>query len=298
MRVDLAAFFSPTVFAGSAPRAALVALALLAAVLPVQAEVTIRDPGTYVVDRANVIDAAREQQLEALLAELERKTTAQIKVLTVQSTDGEDVFGFFHRHGEAWQLGQRGKDNGALLGLALQEREVRIHTGYGLEAVLPDSWIGSTTRAVAQEYFRQGQYSEGLYQLALSAADRVADESGVELSQSPAIPAVSPQGPAGQGTSMTQQQWSSCCCLAALVGVFLLMSVFGRSFSYNRRSGGWLPWMLFWMLMNSGSRRSGWGGGRGFGGGFGGGGFGGGFGGGGSFGGGGRFGGGGGGARW
>ncbi|HPU26266.1 MAG TPA: TPM domain-containing protein, partial [Phycisphaerae bacterium] len=272
MRVNPAAAFSSSALIGSARRAALAALVLFAAAASVLGKITVPDPGTHVVDRANIIDAAREQQIEALLSELERKTTAQIKVLTVPSTDGEDVFGFFHRHAEAWKLGQRGKDNGALIGLALQEREVRIHTGYGLEAVLPDSWIGSTTRAIAGTYFKQGQYADGLYELARLAADRVADASGAKLSQAPAAQPQTgrPGPPPGTGVPGPRVPGSGggCCCLITLVGVFLLLSVFGRSFSYNRRSGGWLPWMLFWMLMNSGSRRSGWGGGmgRGFGG--------------------------------
>lgn len=267
---------------------------VLALTAPTWARVTVRDPGTFVVDRAGIIDPEHEQQLEAMLKELEARTTAQVKVLTVPTTEGEDVFGFMHRHAEEWKLGQAGKDNGALIGLALQEREVRIHTGYGLEPVLPDSWIGTMTRDIAQRYFKGGQYSEGLYQLALTAADRVASSAGVELSQKPAVPSPLVPGPSAGGGNVAI---NPCCCFLVVVIVLMLLSGLVRGSRYNRGAGGsWLPWLLFWMFMNSGRRRSHWGG-RGFGGGFGGG-RGGGFGGGGSFGGGGRFGGGGGGARW
>ena len=105
----------------------------------VYGEILISDPGTYVVDTAGVIQTSDRRQLEGWLRELEQKTTAQVKVLTVQTTEGEDIFSFVQRHAEAWKLGQKGKDNGALIALALQERRVRIHTGYGLEGVLPDS---------------------------------------------------------------------------------------------------------------------------------------------------------------
>lgn len=253
----------------------------------------VRDPGTYVVDQAGVIQPADKQQLESVLRELQDKTTAQVKVLTVQTTGGEDFFTFVQRHAEAWKLGQKGKDNGALIVLALKEREVRIHTGYGLESVLPDSWSGSVSRSVAAQYFKQEQYSAGLRDLTLAVAGRVAEASGIQLS---GMPAGAPRiGPSGAG-AQRGGRGNACCCFVAVVVALLIFSAFGRSFSYNRGGGRWWPWMLLWMLMSSGRRQSHWGGGgigRGFGGGFGGGGFGGG-----SFGGGGRFGGGGGGARW
>ncbi|MFB3115266.1 MAG: YgcG family protein [Nitrospirales bacterium] len=96
------------------------------------AEVSIPDPGTFVVDTAGIIDASTERQLEGWLRELEQKTSAEVKVLTVPTIDGEDFFGFVERHAESWKLGKKGKDNGALIALALKERKVRIHTGYGL----------------------------------------------------------------------------------------------------------------------------------------------------------------------
>ena len=115
----------------------IAALALLA---PASAgAVTVKDPGRYVVDTAGLIDAATERRMEGWLRELEQKTTAQVKVLTVPTTGGEDFFGFVQRHAEAWKLGRKGKDNGALIALAVKERRVRVHTGYGLEGVLPDS---------------------------------------------------------------------------------------------------------------------------------------------------------------
>ena len=138
-------------------------------------EVSVPDPGTFVVDSAGIIDPGTERQLEGWLRELEQKTTAQVKVLTVQSTEGEDMFGFAQRHAEAWKLGRKGKDNGALIALALKERKVRIHTGYGLEGALPDSWAGSVSRAVASQFFKRGQYAQGLLQLAVVTANQVAD---------------------------------------------------------------------------------------------------------------------------
>ena len=97
---------------------------VMALPLLVTAEVTVPDAGSYVVDAANIIDPASEQQMNLWLAELEQRTTAQLKVLTVTTIDGEDFFGFVQRHAELWRLGRKGKDNGALIALAINERKV------------------------------------------------------------------------------------------------------------------------------------------------------------------------------
>ena len=145
-------------------------------------KVSVPDPGSYVVDQAGIVKPGHRQRLEGWLRELEQKTTAQVKVLTVASTQGEGMFLFSQRHAEAWKLGRKGKDNGALIVLAVKERRVRIHTGYGLECVLPDSWVGTASRAVASQFFKKSQYSEGLFQLAVVTANRVADAKRVKAS--------------------------------------------------------------------------------------------------------------------
>ena len=61
------------------------------------AAVTVRDPGTRIIDEAGVIDPATRQNLEKYLAELEQKTTAQVKVLTIQNAGGEDIVPFAQR---------------------------------------------------------------------------------------------------------------------------------------------------------------------------------------------------------
>ncbi len=163
--------------------AALLVLGAVASFL--SAEITIRDPGTFVVDTAGIIDGTAERRLEGWLRELEQTTTAQVKVLTVETTGGEDFFSFVHRHANGWKLGQKDKDNGVLIVLALKERRVRIHTGYGMEVVLPDSWAESISRAVAGQYFKKGEYSEGLYRLTIAVANKVADSENVKLSGIP-----------------------------------------------------------------------------------------------------------------
>lgn len=273
----------PVALSEAKNRAAILAILLGAAQSAVFAALTVRDPGTYVVDDAEIVEPAVEKQLEGSLRELEQKTTAQVKVLTVTTTDGEDFFDFVQRHAELWTLGRAGKDNGALIAVALQEREVRVHVGYGLEAALPDSWCGSLARNVIAPEFRNGRYSEGVYQGAVAVANRIADEYKVALTGIPDYRHAAAQPRVAVG-------WIG----RALVLLLILLLIGGARRGRHRRQwgGGWgggLFWGAVLSDMMRGARRSGWGG-SGFGGGFGG------FGG--SFGGGGRFGGGGGGARW
>jgi uncharacterized protein len=249
------------------------ALLLLAAAPVVHAAgpLTIQDPGTYVVDTAHVLGDDARQSLENLLGELDQATTAQVKLLTVPSLDGEDIFSFAQRHYTLWKLGRKDKNNGALIVLSVADRKVRIHTGYGLEGVLPDSWIGSLSREVAEEYFKQGKYSDGLYHLTAAVVNQIADDAGVKIAGAPNVRHVAPQNQ--NGTSI------------AILLIFILIIVV---FSLLRNRLGWNLWGPIIWSGNSGGF-------GGFGGGFGGssGGFGGG-----SFGGGGSSGGGGGGASW
>ncbi|HEY4311990.1 MAG TPA: TPM domain-containing protein [Pirellulales bacterium] len=165
----------------------LACLIVVCCAAPVAAEVTIQDPGTRVVDKADVIEPATRQKLEDYLAELERKTTAQIKVLTIPNADGEDIVTFTQRHFDLWKLGQKGKDNGALIILDVGDHKIQIEPGYGLEGALPDSYCGSLSRKIRDEFFKAGQYSEGLHQLTVAVANKVADDQGVKLDGVPDI---------------------------------------------------------------------------------------------------------------
>ncbi len=128
---------------------------------PASPRVPDRPPGR-VVDLAGVIDSGTESRLTGLLQELEEKTTVQMAILTVDSLDGEDINSFSLRVAEQWQLGQKGKDNGLLLSVAVKDRKYRFEVGYGLEEVLPDSLVGTIGRRALVPWFRKGRYGEGI----------------------------------------------------------------------------------------------------------------------------------------
>jgi uncharacterized protein len=254
------------------------------------AQETLPKPRNHVWDRANVLDAGTEQRIDGYLTELEQKTTAQIILLTIDSTGGEEMHEYAFRHAEAWELGQKGKDNGALILLAVGDRKSWIEVGYGLEGVLPDIWLGAMQRQYFVPNFKRGDYATGLTQGTLAMVHRVAEEAGLTISGMPvyAVRHARARRPGGALSAIFSNLW----CI--IFAILILSSLGGGGRHYRRRRswGSWIgPWIIFSAL--TGGSRSSWGGG------FGGGGFGGGFGGG-SFGGGGggSFGGGGAGASW
>ncbi|MCX5891243.1 MAG: TPM domain-containing protein [Deltaproteobacteria bacterium] len=119
-------------------------------------------PSQYVVDLAGVIDAPTEARLNAMLHDLEAKTTAQVVVLTIKSLDGEPIENFSHQTAVKWGIGQKGKDNGVLLTVAVKDKKYRIEVGYGLESTLPDSLVGSIGRQYLVPNFRQGDFAAGI----------------------------------------------------------------------------------------------------------------------------------------
>src|SRR5512139_915135 len=138
-------------------------------------------PPAYVVDLAGVITEEGKAKLNVYLKELEQKTTAQIVILTIQSLDGEDIARFSLRTAERWKLGQKGKDNGVIIAVAVKDRKYRFEIGYGLESILPDSLVGSLGREYLVPNFRKGDYSSGIFDVTVVIIRTIASHEGVEI---------------------------------------------------------------------------------------------------------------------
>lgn len=135
----------------------------------------------YVNDRAGVLSEARRAQLEAFLDQFHAKTGAQFAVLTLTTTAPEEPDAFKVRVFEAWGIGDRERDDGLLLLLAMEERRIVFETGYGLEGTLPDGWQARMLRELAVPRLREGDTEGGVTAAVLAAAQRVAAEKGVTL---------------------------------------------------------------------------------------------------------------------
>ena len=113
-------------------------------------------------DFANVIDAATEADLDRRLDQLEQQTSSEIAVATVESLNGIPVEEYANRLFKEWGIGQAKQDNGVLVLVAPNEREMRIEVGYGLEGVLPDGLAGQVIRDDFTPRFRENNYSGGI----------------------------------------------------------------------------------------------------------------------------------------
>jgi uncharacterized membrane protein YgcG len=182
------------------------AFAVLALCLvPFAAAALPKAPAGAVGDFAGVMDAGDIQRIQELAGELERKTGAELAVVTVKTIA---PYGSIEEYAlelfNAWGIGQAGRDNGVLLILAVNERRVKIETGYGLEGAIPDSAAGRILDTAVLPRFREDDFSGGLLRGALAIAAAVAEDQGVSLegiegpgdSSGAALPAV-PAGAVG-----------------------------------------------------------------------------------------------------
>jgi uncharacterized protein len=115
-----------------------------------------------VTDAADILSADQEAALEEKLAEFETRKGAQIAVLAVASTAPEEIEQYSIRVVDAWKLGRKGVDDGALLIIAVEDRRLRIEVGRGLEGVLTDLTSNRIIDETITPLFRAGDYAGGV----------------------------------------------------------------------------------------------------------------------------------------
>ena len=233
-------------------------------------------------DFAGIIDAQSVAQMDAVIRSLQQASGDVVVVATVDSFQPygdirEYATKMFENHGRG--IGEKGRDNGLLILLAVKDRQVWVEVGYDLEEFITDGFAGELSRKVMVPEFRRNAYGAGLLAGVTRIADRIAERRNVTLQGVPSRPSGPDEDEVGLGATG----------IVVFILLIIMLNLIGRT-RRRRRFWGGPPW-------------SGWNSGVGpFGGGFGRGGFGGGFGGfgGGGFGGfgGGRSGGGGGGGSW
>lgn len=140
-------------------RVGLLALLLTGAA---QAEVAVPPLAHRVTDLTATLDGQQTQTLESRLAEFEAKKGAQIAVLLVPTTQPETIEQFAMRVAEAWKLGRKGADDGALLLIAKDDRALRIEVGYGLEGALNDAAAKRIVAETIAPNFKRGDFYDGI----------------------------------------------------------------------------------------------------------------------------------------
>lgn len=149
-------------------------------------------------DFAHVIDDQSRAELDRRIRALQQATGDVLIVATVPTFQpygdiNEYAVTMFENGGRG--IGQKGKDNGLLIVVAVNDRKVRIEVGYDLEPLIPDGFAGETIREAITPAFRQGQYGRGLVAGATRLIGRIAEQRGVTIPDLPQPPSADQAAP-------------------------------------------------------------------------------------------------------
>jgi uncharacterized protein len=211
-------------------------------------------PVGAVNDFAGVVPEQYAAQIGEVARALWDQTETALVVATFQDLSGESPEEFTTNLYESWGIGQKGQDKGLLIVVALQERRIRVETGYGIEGILPDGRVGEIMDRYMVPFLRKGEIGKALLSGSAAFAQVVAQEAGVQLDL---------RGEREQPTGTTEGTKRGR-LLPLLLLLFIIISFFGRGM-------GWFPFFFLpWMFMGGGGGRGFGSGVGGFGGGFGG----------------------------
>ncbi|HMJ69372.1 MAG TPA: TPM domain-containing protein [Cyclobacteriaceae bacterium] len=150
-------FFTPTVI-----KSIVVLVAVTFSVIAYGQKKIPDQAGRLVHDEAHVLSANDIAMLEYTLRAEQDSSSNQIAVLIVTSLEGDEIASYANRVFNAWKLGTAKKDNGVLFLIAIEDRQMRIEPGAGLEGVLTDVQSSRINRNQVAPHFRQGDYAGGI----------------------------------------------------------------------------------------------------------------------------------------
>jgi uncharacterized protein len=202
-------------------------------------------PQGYVSDFAGIINPDSKSRLEAYCGAVEKATGAQIALVTIKTLEGEPVEDVANTIFRAWGVGQKGKNEGILLLLAIDDHRSRLEVGYGLEPILPDGFSGSILRQM-RPALRQGDYGDALAAAAQTIGDTIAHAKNTT------IPATLPRR--NQPHTSDDIPWP------VILGGILLLVWLTRSGGSRGYGGGGGGGFLTGMILGNVLGRSTWGG--------------------------------------
>lgn len=203
-------------------------------------------PVGYVNDFAGVMDDQSRAKIEELLGAVENTTTAQVAVVTTKTfAPYASIEEYAVKLFAAWGIGAKGKDNGVLIVVAVDDRRMKIEVGYGLEGAIPDAAAGEIVTDKITPYFKQGNFGEGLYAGALAVSERILAEDGKSLSDLGLSGGVETTEPPRDTTTKIVgpfekliQNIFGCICLIILIIIFIKHPSLLLLFLLGGRGGG------------------------------------------------------------
>ena len=141
----------------------LLGLAILLATSSQAAEVIPPKPPGYFLDDAGVVSKSTALRFNEQLAQFERETSNQVWVVVYPNMQSDSsIEDYTQRVAQAWGVGQKGRRNGVVLFVFVQDRKMFIQVGYGLEGALPDVTCFDITEYKIKPHFRNNDYEGGL----------------------------------------------------------------------------------------------------------------------------------------
>ncbi|HEY3444034.1 MAG TPA: TPM domain-containing protein [Paludibaculum sp.] len=137
-------------------------------------------PQGYVSDFAGVVDPAAKLEIEAYCARVKAATGVEMALVTLASLEGEPIEDVANVMFRKWGIGAKGKNEGILLLLSINDRRSRLEVGYGLEPIIPDGYAGSVIREM-RPALRERNYGQALADAARSIGETVAKAKGVQI---------------------------------------------------------------------------------------------------------------------
>jgi len=171
---------------------------------------------TSVYDYYNLLSASEKASLEDKLIKYSDTTSTQIVVAIIASTEGENINYLGANWGQAWGIGQEKEDNGVLILLARDDKQIAINTGYGVEHLLTDAMSNRIINLDIIPYFKQNNYYGGLNR----GADAIFEVLSGEY----------------QGTRQTSNQEGI--PIGFILLLFFIFIIIIISISKNKRGGG------------------------------------------------------------
>jgi uncharacterized protein len=226
-----------------AVRATMVALALCSAfALAAAAEVAVPPLSGRVVDQTATLSSSEVASLDQTLKDFEARKGSQIAVLIVPTTTPEAIEQYSIRVAEAWKIGRKKIDDGAILVVAKNDRKLRIEVGYGLEGALTDVTTKRIIDEIITPKFRSGDFAGGIS----SGVDQI-----IRVVDGEALP--TPVRRQGSGLLDHIDPFNPFLLVGVLVLGGLLRGMLGRLFGSLATGGlvGFVAWFLVGSLIVS-----------------------------------------------
>lgn len=216
-----------------------------------------------VVDGANILPPETEARIAQKLVALKAQSQREVTVVTLASLEGYEISDFGYRLGRHWGLGDKVRNDGAILIVAPNERKLRIEVGYGLEPVLTDGLSFLIIKRQIVPRFKAGDMPGGVE----AGTDAIIQQLTLPADQAQQIAEQANAKPAPEGIPLGMIIWL---IIFVLFFVLPLIRRAGGGRGHHRGSG--IGSVIVWEVLNAAAHSAhsgggGWSGGGGGGGG-------------------------------